>query len=224
VDTLVTRVLIIVQNLPVPFDRRVWLECQSLVSDDHQVAALCPKGHGDPAHEVSFITEYAYSFLATAWLTLKARHSGRFGIMQAYDPPDIFWPIAMGLRALEGTRFVFDHHDLCPELYESRFPSGRKLPYKALRALERRTHRTADHMISTNESYRGIAVARSSKPADWYSTGLGLTPPFMVIGRCRSAPHTVLAMKMYFSCPRPDHMRIAKTSGTDVAVAPSAST
>jgi glycosyltransferase involved in cell wall biosynthesis len=180
----VTRVLIIVQNLPVPFDRRVWLECQALISDGHQVAVVCPKGSGDPAYEVintvevykyrpyapggskvSFIAEYAYSFLATAWLTLKARRSGRFGVMQACNPPDIFWPIGMALRALDGTRFVFDHHDLSPELYESRFPDGPKLPYRMLRALERRTHRTADHVISTNESYRDIAVKRSGKPA-----------------------------------------------------------
>ena len=179
-----TRVLIIVQNLPVPFDRRVWLECQALISDGQQVAVVCPKGRGDPAYEVintvelykyrpyapggskvSFIAEYAYSFLATAWLTLKARRSGRFGVMQACNPPDIFWPIGMALRALDGTRFVFDHHDLSPELYESRFPSGPKLPYKMLRALERRTHRTADHVISTNESYRDVAVKRSGKPA-----------------------------------------------------------
>jgi glycosyltransferase involved in cell wall biosynthesis len=180
----VTRVLIIVQNLPVPFDRRVWLECQALISDGHQVAVVCPKGRGDRPYEVintvelykyrpyapggskvSFITEYAYSFLATAWLTLKARRSGRFGVMQACNPPDIFWPIGMALRALDGTRFVFDHHDLSPELYESRFPGGPKLPYKMLRALERRTHRTADHVISTNESYRDVAVKRSGKPA-----------------------------------------------------------
>jgi glycosyltransferase involved in cell wall biosynthesis len=181
---LVTRVLIIVQNLPVPFDRRVWLECQALVSDGHQVAVVCPKDRDDPAYEVintvelykyrpyapggskvSFIAEYAYSFLATAWLTLKARRRGRFGVVQACNPPDIFWPIGMALRALDGTRFVFDHHDLCPELYESRFSGGPKLPYRMLRALERRTHRTADHVISTNESYRDIAVKRSGKPA-----------------------------------------------------------
>jgi glycosyltransferase involved in cell wall biosynthesis len=180
----VTRVLIIVQNLPVPFDRRVWLECQALVSDGHRVAVVCPKGKSDPPYEVistvelykyrpyapggsklSFITEYVYSFLATARLTFKARRSGRFGILQACNPPDIFWPIALVLRALDGTRFVFDHHDLCPELYESRFPDGPRLPYKGLRALERRTHRTADHVISTNESYRDVAVIRSGKPA-----------------------------------------------------------
>jgi len=173
----------IVQNLPVPFDRRVWLECQALVSAGYRVAVVCPKGDGDPAYEVvdqvelhkyrpyapggsklGFVTEYAYSFLATAWLTFRARRSGRFRIMQACNPPDIFWPIALALRALDRTRFVFDHHDLSPELYESRFPDGPKLPYKVLRALERWTYRTADHVISTNESYRSIAAARTGKP------------------------------------------------------------
>ena len=178
-----SRVLIIVQNLPVPFDRRVWLECKALAADGHQVAVVCPKGDGDPAYAVvdsvqlyryrpyapggskaGFIAEYAYSFLATAWLTAKARRSGRFAVLQACNPPDIFWPIALALRVLDGTLFVFDHHDLCPELYESRFPDGPRLPYKALRALERRTHRTANHVIATNESYRDIAVCRSGKP------------------------------------------------------------
>ena len=181
-----SRVLIIVQNLPVPFDRRVWLECQALVADGYEVAVVCPKGNGDPAYQVvdsvrlykyrpyapggsklGFIMEYGYSFAATAWLTLKARRSGRFAVIQACNPPDIFWPIAQVLRVIDRTRFVFDHHDLCPELYESRFPDGPKLPYKALRALERRTHRTADQVISTNGSYQGIAVNRSGKsPAD----------------------------------------------------------
>jgi glycosyltransferase involved in cell wall biosynthesis len=176
------RVLIIVQNLPVPFDRRVWLECQALVSAGYRVAVVCPKGKGDPSYQVidgvqlykyrpyapggsklSFIAEYVYSFLATAWLALKARRAGRFAVIQACNPPDIFWPIALAFRAAEGTRFVFDHHDLCPELYESRFPEGPKAPYLGLRALERRTHRAADHVISTNDSYRQIAIRRSGK-------------------------------------------------------------
>jgi glycosyltransferase involved in cell wall biosynthesis len=58
---------------------------------------------------------------------------------------------------------VFDHHDLCPELYESRFPHGPRLPYRVLRALERRTHQTADHVISTNDSYREIAMTRGGR-------------------------------------------------------------
>jgi glycosyltransferase involved in cell wall biosynthesis len=83
--------------------------------------------------------------------------------MQACNPPDIFWPIGLVLRWLDGTKFVFDHHDLCPELFQSRFPDGPKLPYRGLRALERRTHRTADHVIATNDSYRDIAIRRSGK-------------------------------------------------------------
>jgi glycosyltransferase involved in cell wall biosynthesis len=176
------RILIIVQNLPVPFDRRVWLECQALTEAGYRVAVVCPKGKGDPAYQVidgvelhkyrpyapggskvSFIAEYAYSFLATAWAALKARRSGRFDVIQACNPPDVFWPLAMAFRAVEGTRFVFDHHDLCPELFQSRFPTGPKLPYKGLLALERRTHQAADHVISTNDSYREIAMTRGGK-------------------------------------------------------------
>jgi glycosyltransferase involved in cell wall biosynthesis len=184
----------IVQNLPVPFDRRVWLECRALTGAGYRVAVVCPKGTGDPAYEVidgvelykyrpyapggskiSFVAEYAYSLTATAWKAFLARwrggvRQGRFSVIQACNPPDIFWPLAITFRVLEGTKFVFDHHDLCPELFESRFggeAATRSAPYKGLRFLERRTHRTADHVISTNESYRQIAITRSGKdPAD----------------------------------------------------------
>jgi glycosyltransferase involved in cell wall biosynthesis len=179
------RILIIVQNLPVPFDRRVWLECQALVSAGYRVTVICPKGSNDPSFQVidsidiykyrpyapggsraGFVAEYLYSFLATAWLTLKARRKGRFAVIQACNPPDIFWPIAIFFRVLDRSRFVFDHHDLCPELYLSRFPNGPRLPYRGLLALERRTHRTADHVIATNDSYREIAITRGGKAPD----------------------------------------------------------
>ena len=119
--TVKHRVLIIVQNLPVPFDRRVWLECQALTSAGYQVAVVCPKGKGDPClpghrgveiykyrpyapggSKLSFVAEYAYSFLATAWHTLKARRKGRFAVIQACNPPDIFWPIALAFRLSSG--------------------------------------------------------------------------------------------------------------------------
>lgn len=176
------RVLIIIQNLWVPFDRRVWLECQALVAAGYDVTVVCPKGPGDPSYEVidgvtvhkykayapggskiSFVWEYAYSFLATLRLVFRARKAGKFKVLQACNPPDIFWPIAMLLRRLDGTRFVFDHHDLCPELFQSRFGGTNSLPYKGLRFLERMTHRKADHVISTNDSYRRIAITRSGK-------------------------------------------------------------
>ena len=180
------RVLIIVQNLPVPFDRRVWLECQALTAAGFDVTVVCPKGTDDLGRQVldgvtllkyrpyapggsalGFVLEYAYSFLATLRLVLGARRDGRFDVLQACNPPDIFWPIARWLRRRDGTRFVFDHHDLCPELYDSRFPDGRRLPRRGLLALERATFRTADHVVSTNASYAEIAQRRGGRrPAD----------------------------------------------------------
>ncbi len=176
------RVLIIVQNLPVPFDRRVWLECRALTAAGYDVTVVCPKGKGDPRRAVldgvtllkyrpyapggsaaGFVLEYVYSFLATAWLVLRARRQGRFDVLQACNPPDIFWPIARWLRLRDGSRFVFDHHDLCPELYESRFPDGARLPHRGLLALERATFRTADHIVSTNGSYAAIAMQRGDR-------------------------------------------------------------
>jgi glycosyltransferase involved in cell wall biosynthesis len=180
------RILIIVQNLPVPFDRRVWLECKALSAAGYDVTVVCPKGKTDPGHEVvegvtllkyrpyapggralGFVVEYLYSFLATATLVLRARRDGKFEVMQACNPPDIFWPIARWMRRRDGSRFVFDHHDLCPELYDSRFPKGRALPRRGLIALERATFHTADHVVATNASYAEIAMRRGEKgPAE----------------------------------------------------------
>jgi glycosyltransferase involved in cell wall biosynthesis len=176
------RILIIVQNLPVPFDRRVWLESNALTAAGYDVTVVCPKGKGDPEQEVlegvtlvkyrpyapgggalGFVLEYAYSFLATARLVIQARRQGKFDVLQACNPPDIFWPIARWLRRRDRSQFVFDHHDLCPELYDSRFPDGRALPKRGLLALERATFRAADHVVSTNMSYAEIAMRRGGK-------------------------------------------------------------
>jgi glycosyltransferase involved in cell wall biosynthesis len=178
------RILIIVQNLPVPFDRRVWLECQALSAAGYDVTVVCPKGKTDPGQEViegvtllkyrpyapggralGFVLEYVYSFLATATLVLRARRKGKFEVLQACNPPDIFWPIARWMRRRDGSRFVFDHHDLCPELYDSRFPHGSTLPRRGLIALERATFHTADHVVATNVSYAEVAMRRGEKDA-----------------------------------------------------------
>ena len=173
------RILILVQNLSVPFDRRVWLECLSLIDAGFKVAVVCPKAPGDPSYalidgvevfkyrpyasggsSVSFIIEYLYSFLATLTLSLKAGLGGRFTAVQSCNPPDIFWPIGLLFRLLHGSSFVFDHHDLCPELYQSRFPNGNQLIYSLLRFMERCTMKAADHVISTNDSYREVVLGR----------------------------------------------------------------
>lgn len=176
------RVLIIIQNLHVPFDRRVWLECQSLVEAGYDVTVICPAGPDSAPFEVidsvavytyrayapgdsgvGFLLEYASSFLNTARLAARARRSGQFDVVQACNPPDIFWPLARVLGWVDGSRFVFDHHDLCPELYESRFPDKSRLPYKCLLWLERRTFHTAARVFSTNESYAAVALRRGGK-------------------------------------------------------------
>jgi len=177
------RILIIVQNLPVPFDRRVWLECQTLTDGGYDVTVVCPRGKDSLPYEViddvtihtyppyapgggkfGFVVEYLYSFVATARLTSKARRRrGTFQVIQACNPPDIFWPLARWYRFRDGSRFLFDHHDLCPELYESRFPQGSALLHRGLLLLERATFHTADRVSSTNESYARVAVKRGGK-------------------------------------------------------------
>ena len=179
------RILIIVQNLPVPFDRRVWLECRTLVGAGYDVVVVCPAGPGDPPHDVidgveiykyraytsngspwGFFAEFAYSFLATLWLSWRAARRGHFLAVQACNPPDIFWPIAKLFQLVHGSRFVFDHHDLSPETYEIRYPTGRRDLHRALVWLERMTVREADHVIATNVSYRDRDIARHGLPPE----------------------------------------------------------
>ena len=176
------RVLVIVQNLPVPFDRRVWLECRALTEAGYQVHVVCPKAPGDPTHElvdgvmlhkyrpspagsglVGYLVEYSHSFLMTTWLTARAFRRRRFDVIQTCNPPDIFWALGLVFGSLTGSRFVYDQHDLCPELYASRFADGSPLAARALRVLERLNYRTADHVIATNNSYRSVAISRGGK-------------------------------------------------------------
>jgi glycosyltransferase involved in cell wall biosynthesis len=182
-------VLIIVQNLPVPLDRRVWLECQALVGAGYGVSVICPKGPGDPSYEeiegvrlykyapppaargaLGYLVEFLYCWLRTAALSLRVLRRDGFDVIQACNPPDTYWALAAIYKRL-GKKFVFDHHDLNPEVYSSRFGKPRsplaRLQYRALLALERRTFATADLVISTNESYKQIAVSRGRRdPSD----------------------------------------------------------
>lgn len=177
-------VLIIVQNLPVPLDRRVWLECQALVTAGYAVSVICPKGPGDPSfHELdgvrlhkyrpppattgrwSFLYEFAYCWLAAAARTLVIVVRDGVDAIQACNPPDTYFALAAPLRLL-GIKFVYDQHDLCPEVYRSRFARDRGALLRGLLLLERLTYRTADHVISTNTSYRAVALRRGQRAAD----------------------------------------------------------
>ncbi|MGH3824700.1 MAG: glycosyltransferase family 4 protein [Pseudonocardiaceae bacterium] len=179
-------VCIVVQNLPVPFDRRVWLECRALRDHGYEVSVVCPKGNGDPSYQVlegvhlfkyrafppitrqaMFIAEYAYSILATMVQLARAWKRRPFGVVQVCNPPDVLCAAVFPFMLLFRVTLVFDQHDLCPELYRSRFAAPSSLPYRALLLAERLTYRLAAHVIATNDSYRRVALDRGGKrPAD----------------------------------------------------------
>jgi glycosyltransferase involved in cell wall biosynthesis len=180
-------VLIVVQNLPVPLDRRVWLECQALVEAGYRVSVICPSGPGDPASEeidgvriqrygpappahglVGYLWEFSYCWLRTAWLAEQIWRREPFDVLQACNPPDTYWALALlyraPLRRHRTAKFTYDQHDLSPEVYRSRFGEptdlGQRIQLRILYWLERCTYRLADQVIATNHSYRTIAINR----------------------------------------------------------------
>ena len=171
-------VLIIVENLPVPFDMRVWKEASSLYKNGYAVTVLCPRGKGyEQRHEVvhgihvyrhpmpkegnspvGYLREYGsalfWEFVYTWWIYL--RHG--FDIIQGCNPPDNIFLIALPFKLL-GVKYIFDHHDVIPELYLSKY--GKKgLFYKVQLWLERLTFLCSDVVMSTNGTYKDVAVSR----------------------------------------------------------------
>jgi glycosyltransferase involved in cell wall biosynthesis len=172
-------VLIIVENLSVPRDRRVWRECRALTDSGYLVSVICPRGLNEKFFQelsdvkiyrypapppgtsaATYVFEYLASFIAIAVLTLFVAIRDGFRVLQACNPPDIFFPLGLLVKALGGS-FVFDHHDLCPEVFVARFGSDQGFLPRTLRLLERLTLRSASHVISTNGSYRRIALERA---------------------------------------------------------------
>lgn len=172
------RVLIIVENLPCPFDRRVWQEARALREHGYEVSIICPRGRGyDSRYEVlegvhiyrhslpveadtavGYALEYGIALIMELVLTVRVALTRGFDVIHACNPPDTIFLIG-ALFKLFGKRFVFDHHDINPELYEAKF-GRRDRWYRLLRRLERWTFATADVSIATNESYRRIAIER----------------------------------------------------------------
>jgi len=172
------RVLIIVENQAVPFDRRVWREACSLRENGYDVTVLCPrrkasaKGyeilngirvyrHPSPAEgstPMGYLWEYScalfWEFWYTAWIYL--RHG--FDVIQGCNPPDDIFLVALPFKLL-GVKYIFDHHDVNPELYISKYGKQGAL-YKILVALEKYTYRFSDIVIATNKSYKDLAVNR----------------------------------------------------------------
>ncbi|MFE0369140.1 glycosyltransferase family 4 protein [Streptomyces tendae] len=178
------RALILVENLSVPFDRRVWQECTTLRDAGWEVHVICPRGtkrDTEPETVVEGVRIHRYplraatggpagylrEYGAALWHTARlARRVGPVDVVHACNPPDLLFLPALWLQR-RGARFVFDQHDLIPELYLSRFGRGKDLLYRAVCALERLTYRTADIVLATNESYKDVAVRRGGqRPED----------------------------------------------------------
>jgi len=178
------RVLIIVENQAVPFDRRVWREACSLHENGYEVSVLCPRRKGSAkGYEVidgiriyrhpsaaegstpfGYLWEYAWAlfweFWYTSWIYL--RHG--FDVIQGCNPPDDIFLVALPFKLL-GVKYIFDHHDANPELYVSKYGKRGTL-YRILVALEKLTYRFSDVVIVTNMSYRDLAVNRGGVPSE----------------------------------------------------------
>ena len=178
------RVLILVENLPSPFDRRVWQEATALRDAGYTVSIICPtgKGYEEKYQEIDGIAIHRYDLLLEAegplgyaleyyralfWtfvLSWKVLFTRGFDVIHACNPPDLFFVIG-GFFKLLGKKFVFDHHDINPELYEAKF-GRRDFFWKLMVWLERMSFRVADVSIATNESYKKIAIERGGMDPD----------------------------------------------------------
>lgn len=173
------RVLIIVENLPLPFDRRVWQEANTLVANGYEVSIICPTGKGyERRHEVlngihiyrhplpleargalGYLLEYSAALFWQFVLTCRISFSRGFDVIHACNPPDTIFLVGLVFKLLLRKKFLFDHHDLNPELYEAKF-ARRDFFYRLLVLFERWTFRTANISIATNNSYRKVAIER----------------------------------------------------------------
>jgi glycosyltransferase involved in cell wall biosynthesis len=176
-------ILIIIENLPAPFDRRVWQEASSLKKQGADVSIICPKmkGYSDSYEEIDgiaiyrhplpvegsgaigYLMEYSTALFWELFLSFKIFFRKRFHVIHGCNPPDLIFLTALPFK-LFGVKFVFDHHDINPELYLAKF--GKKdFFYRCMLWFERLTFKTAHYSIATNESYRKIAIERGKMPS-----------------------------------------------------------
>ncbi len=173
------RVLIIVENLPVPFDRRVWHEATTLKGAGYEVAIICPVDTGYEKRRETidgieiyrhplpvegrgaggFVIEYAAALFWETVLAWRVFLSRGFDVIHACNPPDLIFLVGGVFKLCFRRKFLFDHHDICPELFVAKYGHNGTF-HKFLEAAERWTYRTADVSIATNNSYRDIAITR----------------------------------------------------------------
>lgn len=180
-----TSALIIVENLPVPFDRRVWHEATTLQRAGYEVSVICPATKGytelyeviegvhvyrhplppEGTGPLGYLREYLAALFWEFRLSRRVKRERGFQIIHICNPPDLLFLVAGMYKIFGGARVIFDHHDVNPELYEEKFKK-RGLFYWLLKTLERLTMLTADVVISTNDSYKQIALQRGGKNSE----------------------------------------------------------
>lgn len=177
-------ILVIVENLPVPFDRRVWQEATTLREAGAEVSIICPQMKGytksfeqldgidiyrhplpvEATGALGYLIEYGTSIFWWYWYAIKIFAKKRFHVIHGCNPPDLIFTVALPFK-LFGVKYVFDHHDINPEFYLAKF--GKKdFFYRLMLLFERLTFMTADLSIATNESYKEIAVRRGKMHPD----------------------------------------------------------
>ena len=180
------KVLMLVENLPVPDDPRVWMEATTLQDAGYAVSVICPKGattcqesytcidhihiyrYWLPEIQVKYlahIIEYGLALLMTFLLSIKVFFRHGFDVIHAANPPDMFFLIGLCYRVL-GKKFIFDQHDLAPEMFQVIFGSRNKIIYSILKRLELWSYRNAHLVITANETFRGFAMKQGHCPGE----------------------------------------------------------
>lgn len=179
------KVLIIVENLPVPFDTRVWQEATTLAENGYLVSVICPKGKGYDAdyeylkgvhvyrHDLpaegngalGYAREYFCALREELRLAKRIYKERGFHVIHGCNPPDDIYMVARRFKK-KGVDYVFDHHDICPELFEAKFGKASGLLYKSQLWLERQTYNHCAFAFVTNESYKQIAISRGGMQED----------------------------------------------------------
>ncbi len=173
--------VIVIENLPAPMDRRVWQEALALTRRGWRVSVICPATarypktfeiidgiaiyrHNLPLEargKFAFLLEYGVALFHEFRLLFKVWRQRGFSVIQACNPPDLIFLVALPFK-LFGKRFLFDHHDLNPELFEAKF-NRKGLMHRLLLLFEKLTFLSADLVVSANDTYRDIAITRGGK-------------------------------------------------------------
>lgn len=178
------KVLIVVENLPLPFDRRVWQEARTLKAAGAEVSIICPTGKGyeqrfevvdgieihrhplpiEATGALGFLLEYGAALFWETVLAWKIYFKRGIDVIQGCNPPDLIFLVALPFK-LFGVKYIFDHHDINPELYEAKF-NKRGFFWKLMVLFEKLTFKSADVSMATNQSYRKIAIERGGMDPD----------------------------------------------------------